>query len=225
MADTRELPDLDTVPPHLDPSGDSSPWACQQCGQPVTPTTSGRKPRLMLCDEHRKTRATGSSSGSGTTTRAGTHHDRIKTGMQALHGMLAFGIGMVSIPTGSPVWTKDRDAITANAENIAEQWAKYCDDNPKMRKAILSFLETAGAISLAGAYIPVVIAVSMNHKGAPTPVPPPSPVAQMPQSPPTPFQPPRPPFVPPPFNPPQGSPIFQPTANGNGLPFATDVIE
>lgn len=226
---TRELPDLDLddTPPHLNPAGDSSPWACEVCGQPVPPTPSGRKPRLMRCDDHRKG---ASSTGGGTTTRAGSTHDRIKTGMQALHGMLGFGIGMVSIPTGSPVWGRDRDIIAANSENIGEQWAKYCDDNPKMRKAILSFLETAGALSIAAAYAPVVLAITVNHKQAMAPAPAPVHVPPMPQAPPTPFARPEPAY--PPFMPqgptvaPNGGTIFEPSMmNGNGLPFATDVPE
>lgn len=233
MPDTRELPDLDNIPaPGANPDADMAPWSCEVCGQPVPIGAAGRKPRVMLCEEHRKARARGGAGSTTTSTRAGSHHERIKTGMQALHGMVAFGVGMVSIPTGSPVWGRDREIITSNAENIAEQWAKYCDDNPRMRKAILSFLETAGALSLAASYAPVVVAISMNHKQATTQAQAPAPVQQMPQAPPTPFERPAPaPFVPPPFYPPAtvppggGTPVFQPSVNGNGLPFATDIPE
>lgn len=221
--DTREItdPDLD-VPPHLDPSNDTAPWRCTECGQPVPVGPSGRKPRLMLCEDHRKSHK-GTSSNAGTS-RAGTVHDRIQTGMGGLHAMLGFGVGLVAIPTGSDVWRQDSRAIATAAPNIGEAWAKYCDDNPKARKMILSFLETAGALSLAGAYAPMVIAIMMNHKTASSPAPVVASPPQMPQAPPTPFE--RPTFVPPTVFPPGGgTPLFQPSANGNGLPFPTDIVE
>lgn len=225
MPDSREIPDLDL---EGSAASDIAPYACEICGQPVPVGTAGRKPRVMLCAEHRKAR-TGTTSGSTAGARAGSSHERIATGMTALHAMVGFGIGLVAIPTGDPVWHKDRDIIGANSGNIGEQWAKYCDDNPKMRKAILSFLETVGALSIAAAYAPVVIAITVNHKTASAPKPAPVPAAPtMPQAPPTPFQ--QPMRVAPewltdtPVDS-TGAPLFQPTSNGNGLPFATDIIE
>jgi hypothetical protein len=236
--DSRELPDLDQPPPYSantapqQNDGDRAPWSCEVCGNPVPPTPSGRKPRLMRCDEHRS--AKGPTANAPRAAGGSGQHARIQEGLTGLHGMIAFSVGMISLPTGDMVWAKDRDIITEYAPKVSEAWATYCDTNPKMRKAMLSLLDTAGMVSIAGAYAPMVWAITMNHKSAAEPAP--VPVQHVPQAPPNPFQRPRaaqPTVIRTPQNPPPGpipetpiqsrSPFLGPPGNGNGLPFATDV--
>lgn len=152
--------DLGTPP--IEPTeSDSDPFMCEVCGAPVPRTPTGRKPRVMLCEEHRK-----STPSTGTGKRAGGSHAKIAEGMAALHNMLGFGLGMVAIPTRDPVWQQDGKILSGRAEDIGEAWAKFCDTNPKARKSIEKFLEGAGTLSLIGAYAPVAIGIGMNHRTA-----------------------------------------------------------
>lgn len=161
VIDSRELGDLDTMPPFANPDADTAPWACEVCNAPVPPTPSGRKPRLMRCDEHRKT-----SSGKNAPRSAGGSgkHARVHEGMMAIHGMVAMGVGLVSLPTHDDVWIRDKDIIADNADSLSEAWAKATDVNPKLQKAVLQFLDMAGSLTLIGAYAPVAFAITMNHK-------------------------------------------------------------
>lgn len=216
---------VEDPPPDLtgNAAGDRDPWQCEICGGAVPGTKDGRKPRLMLCEDHRKsrTRGGGGGAGSGATTPRNTGlHNRIAEGMTALHGMAGFAVTMVSVPTRDEIWQRDGQIIADNSGRIGEAWAKYADNNPKLQKAILKFLDTAGTLSIVGAYAPVAMGIAMNHrastvaKAQPAPRPAPAPMAPASEPMPTPTAPPG-----------GGGVIFQPSSNGNGLPFATDVIE
>lgn len=238
--DSRELPDLDQPPPYQAPTqnnSDTAPWLCEVCSSPVPPTPSGRKPRLMRCEEHRS--AKGPTANAPRAAGGSGAHARIQEGLTGLHGMIAFSVGMISLPTGDLVWAKDRDIITEYAPKVSDAWATYCDTNPKMRKAMLSLLDTAGMVSIAGAYAPMVWAITMNHKSAAQPAPAPAQAAPNANSaPPNPFQAamprhnrqapgPAPTVIRTPQSPPMSapSPFLGPPGNGNGLPFATDIKE
>lgn len=210
---------LNDPPPAHDASNDKDPWSCEECGAPVPGTKDGRKPRLMLCEAHRKNRPRGATGEKSTSPRGG-QHARIATGMTALHGMAGFALTMLTIPTGDDVWGRDGQIIAENSVAIGEAWAKYADNNPQLQKALVKFLDTAGTLSIAGAYAPVVMGMVMNHRTTPPKNVAPARPAQ------SPMQPPVMP-MPSPTTPPGGGgmPVFTPSPNGNGLPFPTDIIE
>jgi hypothetical protein len=150
---------MDSSSPAFQAGNDTDPagWFCEVCSTPIS-TPSGRKPRVMLCDEHK-----GKGSSGKAPAKKGTNHDKIATGMTAIYGLTGGALVTVGIVTRDPVWGLDGQAFNMSAPAIGEAWAKMADQSPATQKAILKFLETVGFLSLVGAHVPLALALTNNH--------------------------------------------------------------
>lgn len=162
LNDVRIMDDPDKLdlPSLADPELDSSPYVCESCGVTIPPTPTGRKPRVMLCDEHKNPR---NATGKTTSRPASRAHGKIKDGMTGVHAMLSFGVRSLKFATVDDVWVEDGNILASHADRLGNAWADACATNPKLEKQVLKFLDAAGTLSLLSAYAPVAYAITANH--------------------------------------------------------------
>lgn len=143
--------------------GDDTGFRCEVCNTTIS-TPSGRKPRVMLCPEHR----VGNKAGDGGTGKKVSrgNHAKIEEGMTAFYGMIGLGLTGVGMTTHDPVWMRDAQLFNINAPRIGAAWADAADQSAKTQKALLKFLESVGFLSLVGAHIPLALGIAANHQAA-----------------------------------------------------------
>lgn len=139
--DGVEITYLDAVPEEGNPAGRA--FYCEECGTGIS-TPSGRKPRVMLCDEHRKNAPKGTRSPGGSAVGAtAALIERAISELQSGYSLIGSATKFIDPITG--------ECIVDQKEALAESWRALLTTNKKLRDL---FAKTEQGM----AYLPLIVA-------------------------------------------------------------------
>ena len=122
------------------------------CNNPVK-AYGGRGKHPTKCEEH-STRATPG---------AGASDARWKTAMRSALEANGVGIGMLVMPFN----TYDGQVIIQGTPRLADACVTWAETNPKVRRALQSFLDSAGVAGVVIALGGIVVPILANHGALP----------------------------------------------------------
>lgn len=141
-----------TITASDEPLDDAAPYRCEICGDAVPPTPSGRKPRLMLCEEHRK----GHTPRKGTST---TTVNAIVVGLEDIYR----AIGLV-VTFAHPA---DGQLVALRAHDLAESWRPLLEQDARLRKWLSKAMQASGWGSVLITHALLGGAIAANHYAMP----------------------------------------------------------
>lgn len=133
---------IDDVPEVGNPVG-AGIYQCEECGREIS-TPSGRKPKVMLCEEHRKTSGR-QGSRQTRTSPASTQAliDRAVTQLESGYRLVAAGAKFADAEAAG--------VIGDSADKLAESWRMMLETNKKFRDMFAKMEKTS-------AWLPVIVA-------------------------------------------------------------------
>lgn len=142
------LDDDAVVPDDEAPPTDDTGHYCLECGKPVVRRgTRGRWP--SYCDEHSKTRSSGTKGSKGRSTAGQARKAAAVLGN--LNGMIC--VALVAPIPGSPIYLPETASVLASkSEVFEEQAAAALENDPELTRMILRGGALSGRAALVMAY-------------------------------------------------------------------------
>lgn len=78
----------------------------------------------------------------------------------------ALAVGYVALAKAVELFDPASGVIIAmNANELAESWQNLLDNNPKLRKRFLGYMETSGWATVITAHLAVAVPIALMHRG------------------------------------------------------------